>query len=98
VEVCAVASSNSVAFVLLRFRRRNSFEAAPIYSKSITLAMVVLTFVVLIAVFYIPLLKINKAFAEWGPRPKSSYDSAVADSEQRTQPLAYACPYPEFIT
>ena len=32
----------------------------------------VLTFVVLIAVFYIPLLKINKAFAEWGPRPKSS--------------------------
>jgi len=98
VEVCAVASSNSVAFVLLQFRRRNSFEAATIYSKSITLAMVVLTFVVLIAVFYIPLLKINKAFAEWGPRPKSSYDSAVADSEQRTQPLAYACPYPEFIT
>ena len=50
--------------VLLRFKRRNSFEAAPIYSASITLAIVVLTFTVVIALFYVPFHKIASNVGE----------------------------------
>jgi hypothetical protein len=72
------------AFVLLGFRRKNSFEAAPTYSASITLAMVVLTFTVVVALFYVPFHKLTEQIGE--PEVENVSEPGIEKPEKSSKP------------